>query len=63
MKEREDLLKMKELCEKILAQTPDNALIKERLAAVNKKLKLMGWGKGKSLSKVIIKEKDKIDYI
>lgn len=60
MKERDDLIKMKELCEKILSQTPDNAAIKEKMDTVNKKLKYMERRFGdKSAGKEAVKPKDK----
>ena len=41
MKEREDLLKTKGLCEKILEKDPLNALILQKLEAVKAKLRLI----------------------
>jgi hypothetical protein len=62
MKEIEDLLKAKALCEKILLKQPDNVAIKEKLNTINQKLRLIS----KNLN---IKEDDKLktkhkaDYI
>ena len=41
MKEREDLLKTKVLCEKILAKDPQNALILQKLEAVKARLRII----------------------
>jgi hypothetical protein len=41
MKEREDLLKSKELCERILFRDPSNKTMLEKLNTVRKKLRLI----------------------
>lgn len=41
MKEREDLLKTKALCEKILAKDPQNVLILKKLEAAKARLRII----------------------
>ena len=41
MKEREDLIKTKELCERILSRDPANKVMLEKLEVVKKKLRLI----------------------
>ncbi|OGF52190.1 MAG: hypothetical protein A2044_05300 [Candidatus Firestonebacteria bacterium GWA2_43_8] len=41
MKEREDLLKSKELCERILSRDPSNKTMLEKLETVKKRIRLI----------------------
>lgn len=52
MSEKDDLIKMKKLCEKVLLSQPHNAALKEKLDIINSRLKSIEEGKKKEFISV-----------